>query len=447
MRFRDRVEAGRQLAGLLAKYREEEAIVLALPRGGVMIGEQIASALGAPLEVLVVRKLGVPWQPEAGMGALSEGGGLYLNPQIVELAGVSEREIQEVAAKEAAEVQRRVRRYRGGRPFPDVRGKTAILVDDGIATGGTVRAGLDMLRQRQPKRIVLATPVLPADTADELSALVDDLVYVTAPHELYAIGAWYDDFRQVEDEEVVATLERTRQPAAAAPRAEAIADVHIEIQDRTLEGMLAIPPGAQGLVIFAHGSGSSRHSPRNQFVARTIRQAGVATLLFDLLTREEEREDAVTGHLRFDIELLAERLAAVTDWAMRDQRTKHLRIGYFGSSTGAAAALIAAGRMPQAIGAVVSRGGRPDMAKPSLREVRAPTLLIVGGDDTLVLELNQQAYAQLPGHKELQIIPGASHLFEEPGALEEVARLAAQWFAQHLGAARAEERVAPEGPP
>jgi pimeloyl-ACP methyl ester carboxylesterase len=199
-----------------------------------------------------------------------------------------------------------------------------------------------------------------------------------------------------------------------------------------LEGDLRLPQGAKGVVLFAHGSGSSRHSSRNRYVARLMNESGLATLLIDLLTVEEEQVDLRTARLRFNIGLLAERLAGATDWLTQGESTRHLPIGYFGASTGAAAALVAAAERPDQVRAIVSRGGRPDLAGPSLQRVRAPTLLIVGGNDLPVIELNERAYAQLTAEKRLVIIPGATHLFEEPGALDEVARLASQWFLRHL---------------
>ena len=209
--------------------------------------------------------------------------------------------------------------------------------------------------------------------------------------------------------------------------------VQIPSDTAMLEGELHVPAGAVGVVLFAHGSGSSRHSPRNQFVARTIREVGVGTLLFDLLTREEEAVDARTRHLRFDIGMLAERLVGATGWIKQDDETSHLRVGYFGSSTGGGAALVAAALIGEEVGAVVSRGGRPDLAGPAaLQRVRSPTLLIVGGLDVPVIKMNEEAYAWLRCKKEIKIVPGASHLFEEPGKLEEVAGLAAEWFKTHL---------------
>jgi len=198
-----------------------------------------------------------------------------------------------------------------------------------------------------------------------------------------------------------------------------------------LDGELSIPPGATGVVLFAHGSGSSRHSPRNQYVAQVIHDAGIGTLLFDLLTPREEEEDSETGHLRFDIPLLARRLVDATTWIAGQPDTRNLGIGYFGASTGAAAALVAAAELGPEIGAVVSRGGRPDLAGPALPAVQAPTLLIVGGEDRLVIRLNEESYARLQCVKQLVIVHGATHLFVEPGALEAVARLAAGWFQQY----------------
>jgi putative phosphoribosyl transferase len=210
-------------------------------------------------------------------------------------------------------------------------------------------------------------------------------------------------------------------------------DVQIQARRAVLSGNLNIPEGAAALVLFAHGSGSSRHSPRNQFVARTLNEAGLGTLLFDLLTQEEETADVRTREHRFNIGLLAERLVHATKWAKREGETRDLRLGYFGSSTGGGAALVAAAELPKDVGAVVSRGGRPDLAGDALPKVQAPTLLIVGGNDDIVIELNEQARDQMRCEVKLEIVPGAMHLFEEPGALEKVAKLASDWFVSHIG--------------
>ena len=211
-------------------------------------------------------------------------------------------------------------------------------------------------------------------------------------------------------------------------------EVQIQAGRAVLAGNLTIPEDTIALVLFAHGSGSGRHSPRNQFVARTLNDAGLATLLFDLLTPEEEEIDTYTREHRFNIGLLAERLVHATQWAKQQEQTRNLRIGYFGSSTGAAAALVAAAEIPGNVGAVVSRGGRPDLAGDSLPKVQVPTLLIVGGNDDIVIELNEMAPDQMRCEVKLEIVPGAAHLFEEPGALEKVAKLATDWFVNHIGA-------------
>lgn len=208
--------------------------------------------------------------------------------------------------------------------------------------------------------------------------------------------------------------------------------VTIEAGEVRLQGNLTVPAQAEGIVLFAHGSGSSRHSPRNRYVADVLARAGLATLLMDLLTMEEEAEDMYTARLRFDIDLLGGRVAHASDWLLANDLTSRLKLGYFGASTGAAAALVAAAERPGQVGAVVSRGGRPDLAGPVLDKVKAPTLLIVGGNDTAVIEMNRSAMEQLRVEKELKIVEGATHLFVEPGALEEVALLAAGWFKRFL---------------
>ena len=210
-------------------------------------------------------------------------------------------------------------------------------------------------------------------------------------------------------------------------------NVRIPVGEATLEGDLSVPPGAKGVILFAHGSGSGRFSPRNQHVAKVLNKAGLATLLIDLLTKEEEEIDVSTGEFRFDIDLLSQRLMGATKWLRENPATKDLAFGYFGASTGAAAALIAAAQIPTEVKAVVSRGGRPDLALEYLQKVKAPTLLIVGGDDMTVLELNMKAMQRLSAVKKLEIVPGASHLFEEPGKLEQVAKLSVGWFLRYMG--------------
>lgn len=449
MVFRDRVDAGRRLAFALRRYRDESPVVLGLPRGGVPVAYEVARALEAPLDVWIVRKLGAPGHEELGMGAISEGGEVVFNEEVLREIGAAPDEVAEIVGRKAAEVEARVRRFRRGRPPPDLEGRTVIVVDDGIATGGSVRAALRAIRRRRPERLILAVPVASARTLEALRPEVDEVVCLDADPYLFAIGASYQDFHQTTDEDVIELLERARAGGAGADgeaadeeaQADSLAEelpVEIEIDDARLLGSLSIPAGATGLVLFAHGSGSSRHSPRNRRVAEALQGAGLATLLFDLLTEEEESVDERTGHLRFDVELLAERVLGAALATRELPETSALRLGYFGASTGAAAALIAAARRPDLVGAVVSRGGRPDLAGAYLEEVVAPTLLIVGGEDTEVLALNREALEMLRGPRQLAIVEGATHLFEEPGALEEVARAASEWFVHHLSPAALE---------
>ncbi|MBW3546639.1 MAG: phosphoribosyltransferase [Actinobacteria bacterium] len=435
--YRDRAHAGQVLAERLRHYAgRPDVIVLALPRGGVPVGHEVARALQAPLDVFVVRKLGVPGHEELAMGAIASGGVRVINDVALAGLGIEEGTIDAVARREQEELDRREQRYRQGRPPPDVAGKVVILVDDGLATGATMRAAVAALRRHRPSRIVVAVPAAARPTCDQLAEEVDEVVAAATPSPFRAVGLSYLDFSQTTDDEVRRLLDASWATGMAAqeltiPLGEADPGV-------ALPAALVVPRQARGVVLFAHGSGSSRHSPRNRQVAAVLQEAGLATLLADLLTADEEQLDRRTRHLRFDIGLLADRLAALADWLAADERTAALPVGLFGASTGAAAALVAAVRRPATVAAVVSRGGRPDLAGPALPSVRAPTLLIVGSLDTEVLELNRQALDQLTGvegvggERRLEVVPGAGHLFEESGTLEQVASLARSWFERHL---------------
>jgi putative phosphoribosyl transferase len=443
--FDDRLDAGRRLAVRLSAYRGQDVLVLALPRGGVPVGYEVARHLNAPLDVFIARKLGAPNQPELGIGAVAPGGVLVLDMETIQHLGITDDVIARSAARELDEMERRMRRFRGEREMPAVEGRTVILVDDGLATGVTASAAIRALRQMAPARLVLAVPVCAPQTAQALRAQVDDLVYVEMPHNFGAVGLWYRNFDQTTDEEVVALLSSAQQaldkpveesePGSnqrARPQEVTTVQVQVPAGNANLDGDLAMPADPLGVVLFAHGSGSSRHSPRNRYVASVLNATGFATLLIDLLTPKEEAEDISTRHLRFDIALLAGRLVAVTDWLAMHPDLGRLPVGLFGASTGGGAALVAASERPEAIYAVVSRGGRPDLAGAALPDVHAPTLLIVGGEDRQVIALNKSAMSRMHCVTNLEIVQGASHLFEEKGALEQVAKLAADWFNQYL---------------
>lgn len=447
--FKNRVDAGRKLATRLAGFRDASPVVLGLPRGGVPVAYEIAKALDAPLDVCVVRKVGAPMQPEFGLGAVAEDGVVFLQGQSLAYLGITEEQLRPDIARKQAEVAERTQTFRQGIPALDVRDRTVIVVDDGVATGGTAHAALQTLRARGAARLVLAVPVGAADTLDELATVADDVICLHPKDAFRAVSLWYDDFTPTTDEEVVSLLQRahaehvrTKRTPRESERLLIPTERHLRIPvgangQTCLEGNLTTVPGARGLVVFVHGSGSSRKSPRNVAVAEALNRAGLSTLLFDLLTKEEEALDARTGQLRFDIRLLASRLVAVTDWIGRDPDLAKLDLGYFGASTGAAAALVGAAQRPNVVHAVVSRGGRPDLAENYLGEVRAPTLLLVGAHDPDVLTLNREALYFLACPKKMEIIPEATHLFEEPGTLDIVAKSASRWFARHLGVAGA----------
>jgi putative phosphoribosyl transferase len=438
MVFADRVDAGRQLASRLLHVRGEHVVVLGLPRGGVPVAFEVAAALDAPLDVIVVRKLGVPFQPELGMGAIGEDGARIINEEVVGLAGVSEHELAVVESGERAELERRVLRFRGHRPRVPLTGSTAVVVDDGIATGSTARAACQVARAQGATRVVLAVPVAPPGWATRIGGDADEFVCLLSPEPFLAIGQFYADFSQTSDDEVVRCLQQAGRKVAVTTSGSCPTggdppsrddDVFVNAGHVRLASHLTLPEATTGVVVFAHGSGSSRHSARNRYVAALLNQARLGTLLVDLLTADEGHDRANV----FDIEMLAGRLVDITRWLRTQPEVAHLRVGYFGASTGAAAALWAATEPGADICAVVSRGGRPDLAAPRLPRVVAPTLLIVGGHDDVVLDLNRQAQAQLRQcENRLTVIPGATHLFEEPGSLRAAAVAARGWFTRYL---------------
>ncbi len=428
MRFADRADAGRHLARRLAHLRGDDVVVVGLPRGGVPVAAEVARELRSPLDVIVVRKLGVPVQPELAMGAIGEGGARVVNHDVVSAAHVTAREFAAVEAEQRDELTRRAMRFRGERPRIPLAGKVVIIVDDGIATGSTARAACAVARSEGASRIVLAVPVAPPDWTRRLAGVADEFVCVATPEPFFAVGQFYDDFAQTTDDEVVECLQNAGVAPQGAPDPPAHeSTVTAPLGDVSLTGDLVVPEGARAVVLFAHGSGSSRHSPRNRYVSAVLNEAGIATLLFDLLTPDEEADRSNV----FDILLLAQRLLGMTQWVKANRETSELAVGYFGASTGAAAALVAAAELGDGVGAVVSRGGRPDLAV-RLARVTAPTLLIVGGLDSVVLDLNRTALAALRCERRLAIVPGATHLFEEPGALQQAAALARTWFVDHL---------------
>jgi putative phosphoribosyl transferase len=431
VRFADRADAGRQLATHLDHLRSPATVVVGLPRGGAVVAAEVAEHLGTPFDVLIVRKLGVPAQPELAMGAIGEGGIRVMNEAVIRHCRVTASEWEAVERREWDELERRVRAWRAGHPRIDLTGRQVVIVDDGLATGSSARAACRMARAAGAARVVLAVPVAPRGWTQDFGDEADELIALETPEPFIAVGRWYQHFEPTSDAEVAACLDRLRngsgvQGSDSAGLAATDRELELDLPAATVGAHLTIPEGAVGVVVFAHGSGSGRHSPRNLHVAATLHRGGLGTLLFDLLTKEEagDRRTVV------DVELLAGRLAAAHEWL--DAELGSPPVGYVGASTGAAAALVAAARPSADVRAVVSRGGRPDLAGSHLARVRAPTLLIVGGRDLDVLELNRRAAAELRCPHQIEIVQGAGHLFEEPGTLDVVADLARSWLLAHL---------------
>jgi erythromycin esterase-like protein/predicted phosphoribosyltransferase/dienelactone hydrolase len=439
-KFVDRADAGRQLAARLVTMALDRPVVYALPRGGVPVALEIAWALHAPLDLMLVRKIGAPGAPEVALGAVVEGEHpqTVINEDVRRISGVDDAYLERARQRELVELERRRARYLGDRPRLDPAGCTAIIVDDGLATGATAKAALIAVKRQGAARTVLAIPAAPEEALTDIRKHADLVVCLHSARRFSGVGAFYSDFHQLTDEETVGLL---RQAWAEAPGpSQVFARRQVAVPPLGLVGDLCVPPEPRGIVLFAHGSGSSRLSPRNISVADTLNTKGFATLLLDLLTADEAKDRRNV----FDIPLLAERVVEAAQWISAEPDIADLPLGLFGASTGAGAALLAAAELHGRVEAVVSRGGRPDLAGSRLAEVGAPTLLIVGGDDRQVLTLNRQALAELRCEKLLRIVPNATHLFEEPGALETVTEMAGAWLQHYLApSARGHAPVAP----
>ena len=436
--FADRDDAGRRLAAELVKRSFDAPLVYALPRGGVPVAAEIAEALGAPLDLILVRKIGAPRNPEVALAAIVEGDPpeRVLNEEVMRQSGADQAYLERETGRQIAEMKRRRELFLGSRSRTEPGGKTAIVVDDGLATGATMKAALIALRRWGASRVVVAVPVAPASEIPALREVADEVICLVADRQFRGVGSAYLDFHQLSDEETIGYLRRAWTVAATTAAGSTLHRA-VAIPPLGLLGDLVVPPDPRGVILFAHGSGSSRLSPRNRAVAERFNHLGFATLLMDLLTPPEAEDRRNV----FDIPLLAERLVEADLWIAAEPELADLPLGLFGASTGAAAALVAAAELGSSVSAVVSRGGRPDLAGPRLSEVTAPTLLIVGGDDREVLNLNRRAHAALFCEKHLRIVPGAGHLFEGRGELEAVTEMAGAWFQHYL--ARAEAPLLP----
>jgi erythromycin esterase-like protein/predicted phosphoribosyltransferase/dienelactone hydrolase len=447
-RFADRSDAGRRLAARLSAMALDKPVVYALPRGGVPVAVEIARNLGAPLDLIMVRKIGAPGAPEVALGAVVDGARpqTVVNEEVRKRSGVDDAYLERARTLNLRELERRRTLYLGDRAPVDPSGRTAIIVDDGLATGATMKAAIIAMRQKRARKICVATPVAPIDIVKAMETQSELVVCLHAAERFYGVSAHYDDFHQLTDEETIGLLRQawSEKNDSATIQEGDPARRQVSVPPLSLLGELCVPAKPRGIILFAHGSGSSRFSPRNVAVAEQLNAAGFATLLFDLLTPAEAHDRRNV----FDVSLLAQRVVDAVLYVSGEPDVADLPLGLFGASTGAAAALLAAAQLGDRVAAVVSRGGRPDLAGPELSRVVSPTLLIVGGNDSHVLDLNRKALASLVSEKLLKIVSGASHVFEEPGALEKVTELASAWFQHYLVVA---ERVAvpavPSGTP
>ncbi|GAA4954259.1 phosphoribosyltransferase family protein [Streptomonospora halophila] len=425
--FTDRSEAGRRLAERVRPHVSEDPVVLALPRGGVPVGAELARMLRIPLDVVVVRKIGVPGHPELGVGAIAEDGHACYDDTALARLRLTREDLAATVAAERAELERRLELYRRGRPAPQLRGRDVVVVDDGVATGGTARAALRTVRRRNPARLLLAVPVAAQAALDALADETDRVVALTVPDNFRAVGEWYRDFGQLTDEEVTALISDPRDARSAPSRAVRIraGEVHLDAELATVAGMRATV-----VVAVEHG----REDPVQRAVAAGLGRAGYATLLLDLLTPDEARRQEAAEGAPSEVSAAeaAGRLAAAVGWLRRSTEAAEGRVGVLGSGRGAPAALRAAADHPADIAAVVLNGGRPDAAGEALGRVRAPVLALVQGSDSFVRELAEWALSRTSGPGEARTVAGAEGLISGAAAWRDVGAAAADWFEHHL---------------
>lgn len=433
--FADRSEAGRRLAERVRPFAVDEPLVLALPRGGVPVGAELALRLGADFDVLMVRKIGLPGHPELGVGAVAEDGRVLYDDRALARLHVPRQALSDTVAAERDELDRRRRVYRGERPPPRIAGRDCVVVDDGVATGGTARAALRMVRQAGPARLVLAVPVASPEAVALLREEADALVVLSAPDNFRAVGEWYRDFGQLSDDHVTAILAEN---AHTRPRSGRTRHVRVPVGGVHLDGDLTVPAETRGAVVMAAGEG--RADERWRSVASVLRQAGYTTLLMDLLTERERppgssgtAPDAVSA---IGADELGERLGAAAAWLRRTSDTADEPLGVLASGDAAASALVAAARYPRDVAAVVAHGGRIDVAEASLPDVRASVLVLLEGDDSFLRELGEWTRARIGGSTDLRVVSGAERLLRDSREWRRVAAEALDWFDRHLDAGR-----------
>ncbi|WP_159941953.1 MULTISPECIES: phosphoribosyltransferase family protein [unclassified Nocardiopsis] len=421
--FADRSEAGRRLAERVRPFAVNDPLVLALPRGGVPVGAELARRLDADFDVLMVRKIGLPGHPELGVGAIAEDGRVHYDDLALARMHVPRQALSATVAAERDELDRRRRVYRGERPAPRIAGRDCVVVDDGVATGGTARAALRMVRQAGPARLALAVPVASPEAVELLREEADALVVLSAPDNFRAVGEWYRDFGQLSDHHVTAILaERGRSEDPDVTRG-----VRVRAGGVYLDGDLTVPPAPRGAVVVAAGRADESWRP----AASALRRAGYATLVLDLLT-DQERAEGGAGAGGPGPAPFGERLNAAVTWLRRATDAADGPLGVLASGEAAAAALATAAERPEDVAAVVVHGGRIDLAEESLPGVRAPVLVLVEGGDSFVRELGEWARGRMGGPTDLRVMEGAERLLGDAHVWDRVVSEALDWFDEHM---------------
>ncbi|MDT0329495.1 phosphoribosyltransferase family protein [Nocardiopsis lambiniae] len=421
--FADRSEAGRRLAERVRPFAVEDPLVLALPRGGVPVGAELARRLDADFDVLVVRKIGLPGRPELGVGAISEDGHVLYDDRALARMRVPRQALAGTVDAERVELERRRRVYRGERPAPRIAGRDCVVVDDGVATGGTARAALRMVRQAGPSQLVLAVPVASREAIAMLREEADAVVVLGVPENFRAVGEWYRDFDQLSDGHVTAIMSELGRDHTHPGTARG---VRIRAGDVYLDGDLTMPAALRGAVVLAFGE--ARGDPRWRAIASMLQRAGYATLMLDLLIGDER--SSVGGGAATDV--LGERLSSAVTWLRRATDAASEPVGVLGSGAAAPAALVTAAHRPGDVSAVVVHGGRIDLAEPALPEVRAPVLVLLESRDSFVRELGEWARGRLGGPTDLKVMSGAEQLLQGAQEWRQVAVETLDWFDRHL---------------
>lgn len=427
--FADRREAGRQLAAVLRHWRHRHPVVLGVPRGGVPVAFEVADELDTELDVIVAHKIGIPYQPEVAMGAVAEHGVVLLSDSVVKACDVSRQQVAAATEQAVRETARRIALYRDGRQRVPLTGRAAVIVDDGIATGATIRAAYQAARRDGAVRVVLATPVAAPATVRRLRPDVDDVVALSTPDRMVAVGAWYRDFRQVSDQEVsdllaaAARRGETGRPVAEIPSPSDAGEQMLRLDDATVTARWSLPYGMCGLVVVPHSAANARYGARGRSTIDVLNRAGYGVVLVDLLAPDEERDRARVH----DIDLLANRLREATELARTLMTDRAPWTGYLASGTAAATALRAAST-DVAIAAVVAHNGRLDLIGPYLPTLTVPVLLLVGVGDRALLDINRRGQARLRCPNRLRVLPGMTDQPARPGAHATMLALARDWF-------------------